>query len=82
MRMKSKVYDILKPVCQVILPALETFWLTLGAIWNFPCYEAVGATIAAVTVFLGAMLKISTDRYYIDKLVSEDEFGREGGDGK
>ena len=61
--MNNKVYDILKWVALVGLPALTALWLTLANIWGFPYAEAIGATIAAVTTFLGAILGISSITY-------------------
>lgn len=59
----NKVYDVLSYVAGVVLPALETLWLTLGNIWGFSYTVKIGATIAAVDVFLGALLKISSHQY-------------------
>jgi hypothetical protein len=59
----SKVYDILKWVALVGLPALTALWLTLANIWGFPYAEAIGATMAAITTFLGAILGISSIQY-------------------
>lgn len=59
----SKVYDALKWVALTVLPAIEALWLTLGGIWNFPYVTEIGATIAAVDVFLGALLGISNVQY-------------------
>ena len=61
--MNNKVYDILKWVALVGLPALTALWLTLANIWGFPYAEAIGATMAAVTTFLGALLGISSIQY-------------------
>lgn len=61
--MTNKVYDILKWVALVGLPALTALWLTLANIWGFPYAEAIGATLAAVTTFLGALLGISSINY-------------------
>ena len=61
--MNNKVYDILKWVALVGLPALTALWLTLAHIWGFPYAEAIGATMAAVTTFLGAILGISSIQY-------------------
>lgn len=60
----SKVYDILKFVALTVLPAIETLWLTLGNIWHFPYVVEIGATIAAVDVFLGALIGISAKNFY------------------
>lgn len=61
--MNNKVYDVLKWIALVGLPALTALWLTLANIWGFPYAEAIGATMAAVTTFLGAVLGISSIQY-------------------
>ena len=61
--MSNKLYDILKNVSMVVLPALATLWLTLAGIWNLPYGEAIAATITATATFLGALLKISSIQY-------------------
>ena len=69
--MNNKVYDILKWIALVGLPALTALWLTLAHIWGFPYAEAIGATMAAVTTFLGAVLGISSIQY--QKKIGGDE---------
>ena len=59
----SKVYDFLKWCVMVILPAITTLWLTLASIWQFPYAEPIGATLGAITVFLGALLGIGNVKY-------------------
>ena len=59
----SKVYDVLKWCVMVFLPAITTLWLTLASIWGFPYAEPIGATLGAVTVFLGALLGIGNIKY-------------------
>ena len=61
--MSNKVYDVLKWIALVALPAITALWLTLANIWGFPYAEAIGATLAAVTTFLGALLGISSIQY-------------------
>lgn len=61
--MSNKVYDVLKYVVTIVLPAITTLWLTLASIWNFPYAEAIGATLGAVTVFLGALIGVSSAKY-------------------
>ena len=69
--MNNKTYDILKWIALVGLPALTALWLTLANIWGFPYAEAIGATMAAVTTFLGAVLGISSIQY--QKKIGGDE---------
>lgn len=61
--MSNKTYDILKYVVTIVLPALTTLWLTLASIWNFPYGEPIGATMGAITVFLGALIGVSSAKY-------------------
>lgn len=63
--MSNKVYDTLKYLVTIFLPAITTLWLTLASIWNFPYAEPIGATLSAVTVFLGALIGISSIKYKI-----------------
>lgn len=62
--MTNKVYDDLKFVAQIVLPALGTLYFALAGIWGFPYGEQIVGTIAAVDAFLGAILQISSDKYY------------------
>ena len=59
----SKVYDVLKWIALVCLPAVTTLWLTIASIWSLPYGEPIGATLGAITVFLGALLGISSIQY-------------------
>lgn len=62
--MSNKTYDTLKWIATVVLPALATLILTIGQIWNFSEWAVpIGATIAAVATFLGALLGISSIAY-------------------
>ena len=61
--MSNKVYDVLKKVAQVWLPALGTLYFALAQLWGLPYGEAIVGTITAVDAFLGAVLGISTRLY-------------------
>ena len=62
--MSNKTYDILKWIATVVLPALSTLALTIGQIWGVSEWTVpIGATIAAVAAFLGAILGISSIAY-------------------
>lgn len=67
MIMSNKVYDVLKFIAQIVLPALATFYLTLAGIWGLPFGEQVSGTIMAVDTFLGAVLMISSNKYNKEK---------------
>ena len=61
--MSNKVYDILKFVAQILLPAIGTLYFALAQIWHFPYAEEIVGTITAIDAFLGAILGISTMQY-------------------
>lgn len=62
--MSNKVYDTLKWVAQILLPALGTLYFALARIWDFPLAEEIVGTITAVDAFLGVLLGISSNNYY------------------
>lgn len=62
--MSNKVYDILKFIAQIVLPAIGTLYFALAGIWGFPYGEEIVGTIAAIDAFLGALLGISSAQYY------------------
>ena len=64
--MTNKMYDILKFVAQIVLPALGTLYFALSSIWGLPYGEEIVGTITAVDAFLGALLRISSDQFYKD----------------
>ena len=61
--MSNKVYDILKWIAQILLPALGTLYFALAAIWGFPYAEQIVGTITAIDAFLGVILGISSSQY-------------------
>lgn len=61
--MSNKVYDILKFIAQIVLPAIGTLYFALAGIWNLPYGEQVIGTITAVDTFLGALLGLSSMSY-------------------
>lgn len=83
MKLSNQVYDKLKFLVQVVLPAVATLYFALAGIWGLPNAEQVIGTIAAITTFLGVVLGISTSNYNRDQtgsydgnfVVTEDEDG-------
>lgn len=63
MMMGNKVYDILKWVAMIVLPALATLYLGLSNVWGLPYGEEISTTITLVNTFLGAVLMISNTQY-------------------
>ena len=63
MKMSNNLYDILKWVALILLPAMATFYAAIAAVWGLPYTEQVVGTITAVDTLLGTLLKISSSNY-------------------
>lgn len=63
MKLNDTVYDILKWLVIIVLPACATLYAALASVWGWPFAEQVTTTITAVDTFLGAVLCISTVNY-------------------
>jgi hypothetical protein len=61
--MSNRVYDVLKFVAQIFLPALGTLYFALAKIWGLPYAAEIVGTITAIDTFLGALLGISSAQY-------------------
>ena len=71
MKMSNKVYDVLKYIALILLPALGTLYFALAKIWGFPYAAEIVGTISAIDAFLGALLQISTNQYNKDQATDE-----------
>ena len=61
--MSDKLYDVLKYICQIVIPALGTLYFALAQIWHLPYGEEIVGTLTAIDACLGALLGISTMIY-------------------
>lgn len=73
MKMSNTVYDVLKYIALIVLPALGTLYFALAKIWGFPYGAEIVGTISAVDAFLGALLQISTNEYNKEIIQPPDE---------
>lgn len=63
MKLNDKVYDVLKWLALVALPALGTAYVSLAPVWGWPLADEVAKTVTAVCTLLGVLLGISTAQY-------------------
>ena len=61
--MSNKLYNVLKWIAMLFLPALGTLYFALAGIWGLPYGEQIVGTITAIDTFLGVILGISTTKY-------------------
>ncbi len=73
MKLNDKVYDVLKWVAMIVIPALATAYVGLAGVWGWPYPNELAKTAAIVDTLLGALLGISTAQY--NKEVNRDDIG-------
>lgn len=61
--MTNKVYDVLKTISLIVTP-LGVFVVSLLGIWTTIDTTPITATIAAIEVFLGSLLTISSKGFW------------------
>lgn len=63
MKLNDKVYDVLKWLTMIVIPALATAYVGLAAVWGWPYSDEIAKSAAVVCTLLGALLGISTVQY-------------------
>ena len=67
MKLNNKLYDVLKWIALIFLPALAVFYGAVGPVWGWFEPDKMVFTITALDTFLGALIGISTISYYKEK---------------
>lgn len=70
--MSNKIYNILKWVALIALPALGTLIFGLSAIWGFDGSKIIGS-IAVIETFLGSLIGVSTYQYNRNKSDGQED---------
>ena len=63
MLFSNKVYDILKYIALIALPALGSLYFGLSSIWGLPYSIEIVGTLTVFDTFLGALIGLSTKSY-------------------
>ena len=71
------VYDLLKWLSLVFFNAVGVLYKTLATIWGLPYGEEVLTTCAAVALFIGALIGVSTAQYNKLQGKHEPTYGEE-----
>lgn len=62
-KMSGPVYETVKWLVQVALPALSVAYVAMAKVWGWPASESVPAVVSAVVLFLSTVLQFSTANY-------------------
>ena len=63
LQLNNRVYDVLKWLCMIVLPACAVLYSALAGVWGWPYEQEVSTTINAIVVFVGALIGVSTASY-------------------
>ena len=63
MKLSNSLYDKLKWVAQILIPAIITLYGTIAMALGLPYTDIVVTILGAVDAFLGTILGISTSNY-------------------
>lgn len=61
--LNDTVYDVLKWLALIALPALAVLYNVLAGVWGWPYAQEVSTTTNAVITFIGTLIGISTAAY-------------------
>lgn len=66
MKLPDKIYNILKWLCLIALPAVAVAYVGLASVWGWPYADEISKTINVICVLVGALIGISTVSYNKD----------------
>lgn len=64
MKLDNKVYEILKWLVVILIPAVATFYTHLAASFGWPAGEEVSQFANELCLLIGTIIGISTASYY------------------
>lgn len=71
MKLPDDVYNFLKWLALLALPAIATFYGIVGKTWNLPYTAEIVTTISALGVLVGTLIGVS--QYNINKAKKQKE---------
>lgn len=72
MKLNNTVYDVLKYLGMIGLPALAVAYQSLAQVWGLPYPDQIPNTILIIVTLLNSCLQISSTAYYKDKSTDKD----------
>ena len=63
LQFENRVYDILKWLCLIALPAASVLYSALAGVWGWPYADEISTTLTGLATFIGGILCISSVNY-------------------
>lgn len=75
LHMSNKVYDLLKWLVSIALPAIITLYATLSQVWGWSNTDKVIMTLGSIGTFIGVLIGLSSKQYNkeVENLFSSSE---------
>ncbi len=73
MRISDELYDLLRAIADLLLPALGALYFGLAGIWGFPYGEEIVGSITLVVAFLDIVLRILKGKYDKEKAYEPED---------
>lgn len=61
--MTNRLFDLLRTLCEIVIPAIGTLYFALAKIWALPYGTEIVGTCAAIATFLGALIGVNRASY-------------------
>lgn len=81
--MSNRVFDVLRALCEIIIPAIGALYFAIAKIWQLPYGTEITGTCAALATFIGAIVGVnrasfnavekSVDAYIINQTKKDTE---------
>lgn len=73
----NKTYEILKWLALVVFDAIGVAYQSLAGIWGLPYGDEVFKTCVVASVFLGALIGVSSNKYQEQELIDYEQLENE-----
>lgn len=73
MKLNDTVYDVLKYLGTIGLPALAVAYQSLAQVWSLPYPDQIPNTILIIVTLLNSCLQISSTNYYKEQASDKDK---------
>lgn len=71
MKLNDSVYNVLKWLALLLLPASATLVKEIFPVWNLPYAEAIATTLTSIASFIGVIIGVSQITISLESKVTE-----------
>lgn len=71
MKLNDSVYNVLKWLALLVLPASATLVKAIFPVWNLPYAEAIATTLTSIATFIGVIIGVSQATISSESKVTE-----------